>query len=70
MKSVTRRDFVRNSVAAGAAVSAIAGPAMASEAASLYSRTASGRFQLSHSPAKDMTPPPAIRMSHGCLLFS
>ncbi len=34
MKSVTRRDFVRNSVAAGAAVSAIAGPAMASEAAS------------------------------------
>ncbi len=34
MKSVTRRDFVRNSVAAGAAVSAIAGPAMASDAAS------------------------------------
>jgi len=34
MKSVTRRDFVRSSVAAGAAVSAIAGPAAASTAAS------------------------------------
>jgi multimeric flavodoxin WrbA len=35
MKNVTRRDFVRSSVAAGAAVSAIAGPAAASDAASI-----------------------------------
>ena len=34
MKSVTRRDFVRSSVAAGVAVSAIAGPAGASNTAS------------------------------------
>lgn len=34
MGNVTRRDFVRNSVAAGAAVSAIAGPAAASDTAS------------------------------------
>lgn len=60
MKDVTRRDFVRGSVAAGAAVSAIAGPARASDAASPEEKLRI--LAISCSPRKGKTTAAALQV--------
>jgi len=60
VKNVTRRDFVRSSVAAGAAVSVIAGPAMASSAASSEDKVRI--VAISCSPRKGKTTAAALQV--------